>query len=459
MDFRLPRFTADNEVRRWGPYSPGELDNDADWVNSTEEYRVAVVDGQLGVPAAVHSAYESDMWFLRPRFTAPGFPRCNRLLFGGNNFRRVDSGVHELRTANQFGSAQVDIFRFPQYQNAGLTDWRLWWPDSYTEADLVNAAGFYEDRFHWTMRRAAGDTDLEFGEVVLGSTWAPSKPPDQSWVDMAEPLLTRQRLRNGNAYTTMDGPPRRRYTLEFSALDYRDKALFDQLLRDCAYGALPFWYEHPGSGDGSQLVFDFGNAQSAAHLTTWRCVTSPLTGPGGDAEGARLISADGNRSGEVYLDIEALHGGLFDLRHSVLSLDYSYDSAEDWLVDAEDLYIGVDDSVDAYSYWEIGGQPAVQVAGGLNWFREFIDMDQAPTLKGGGNQGQADLSKVARVRIFGEMTTTLQSWGSDNLRLWRKEQAPVLVKLASYSAEHDGTAARAFGMTWRIRMELLEVTA
>lgn len=451
MSYRNPRFSYIHTLRETG---------DAGFLAGTDTFQTAtprtrLLDNQSRVMCG-QSDSAQEIVFEKKTASAEGFSPLHRVIIPAGHNYGMDRAVR-LRLDDVAGGGTLAA---PPLSDGSTISRVL--PSSHHiiwDIDTTDALelGLTLETKHWAS--LSGDNP-SIGELWWTNIAQPTTGIAREWDDFREPTITRTRSKSGATYTSIDGDPRRRFTLEHRALTGTDLALYDDLVRRVGYGAQPFWYEHPDSGDEITLVNAL--ADDAVLTAVGGTKSEISTGaPDGAADCVQLSNTTGAVEAQLYLDsTDFVTGVSTDWRNSILQFDCKVVSTSSWVTATSKLY------VDLVSSTPNSGSSKLNYCAGMinaadagNWFRVQVDLedDRDSTIDSSG--GIVDLSDIARVdfRHTGDVSGRAMQYSG--LQIIDKDKRPVLVELEGYRRRQDNPAPlNGAGTYYTVELDLVEVT-
>jgi len=315
------------------------------------------------------------------------------------------------------------------------------------------AANWYAQQFNYEYASSSSGLPFNLGELWWTNVVQTSTGVASNWPDNMLPTMKRTPMYDGSTYNRIDGPPRRNFGLLHHNITGADLRLYDELMRHVGYGAAPFWYEHPDSGDANVSL---DALSTTANVTTnGNCSAFVHPGPAPDADDVVGLSAGGAGGAEAHIRTGGAEG--VDARNSVLQIDVRLFNPTTWLAAGGDLYLRCySPEIDGYSVYYIGSA-LVDEPRANEWIRCQIDLD-TPMAGGGGGW---DHQRLYRADIVYQADNSGDGLLLSGLRLIDKTKLPVLVEvpLNGYrKTQSNDVPSNATGPVFDVTLSMVEVT-
>ena len=450
MSYRNPRFSYAHEMADQGDAAFHEVDTDPDFT----EARTRLFDYQRGLLASqpdVTSATIGVMRFDKDTSLSTGAHQLLRLIIPpGHNlaldrcFRfKLDATVPEVDPSDAIDWFCVSGNQFP------------------IVIDLEDIeANRYATQLNWEYTESFTSLPFNVGELWWTNLVQTVQGIQQSqWPDNQIPTLTQTQMLDGSTFNRVDGPPRRRLNLTHVRASAADLKLYEELTRRTAYGARPFWYEHPDSGGAvteiSELSDHTTDIPSSANCTLSTVSTGAPDGATDSIKGTS--DASGQASMDVYLDTASTS---LDCRNLIFQFDIKLDAtAATWLLLDSDLrLLVVNDDPYGYAVMDIGSA-FIKDTRSTEWIRFQIHMQDFDTELGNDGLNQAAGWKFTFIWQPDAITQPIEI---SSLNVIDATKLPVQVEIVpgSISRDQSSPAPKSGpGPVYDISMQMIEVTS
>lgn len=290
--------------------------------------------------------------------------------------------------------------------------------------------------------------DVGCSELTLGTTLKPGSGVAHTWTDVREPTLTDVQTRAGMAYGSVDGEPRRVFRIDHRWLTGADLALYDYVLRECQYGALPIWFDPPTAGGARELLNGMDDSSDPALSSTGGTLSDIGGAFAGEGAATRCTAAGAT---PCWLRVDV---GDRDFTDCMLSFEYECG----WVpTQASELKLILYDTEGGFLSFDCAAQ---QVSAGvvLWFFREFVDPAVDPGATPTSATPPADLRHIAEVSFFFSATSPGQWINIDGVRLHPRDAEPVRCNIVGYSRDQDGPVPQSIGLRHRVQLQLEELS-
>lgn len=443
MSQRIPRFSYAHTLRDIG---------DGGFTGSTSAFVAATPRSRLFDDQSKTLCGQGDgdkiIEFEQKLKIAEGHPNLNRILIPAGHNYGLDRQLRFELNALDIPLADGDVVE-RMVPSSGLID-------------IEVIANTLEQALTLKMSHWNSGTSLApgIGEIWWTQTVQPTTGTANGWTDDFTPTISRTRMRSGATFNHLDGAPRRRFSLSHLGISGDDVQLYDELMRRTGYGALPFWYEHPDSGDAVTLINLLNDPAGAGiSLANGTLATATNGAPDGLAN-AIAWTSDSASVMSLSIDQAAYpSGAVLDLRNTILQFDIKVVADAGWLAGLTDFNMhlqSADPLSDPSSTSYRIAQPLFQDTIIDEWIRVQVDVKDDANLLSSAQAG-VDLTNIKRIQFQVDTLATGKELRIANMRFIDKTKQPVLVEVVPRPGwkthEDDGAVA-----LWNINLEMIEVT-
>jgi hypothetical protein len=303
------------------------------------------------------------------------------------------------------------------------------------------------------------------GEVFWSDIVQPATGTDFGWEHDREAVDTDLEMEAGGIYTTVDGEPRRRFTLKHNAINGADLKLYEELRRYTLYNSRAFWFDHQDSGDVEAVLnpltltgqFDnlLGNGFSVEQVVVngapdgiADCVAMLTDGASGFPQ-AKLLQTSWDAAAPT------------DLRDFVLQFDLLFVTDATWVISSDSFFVDiVNQAGTLFSRYDVAAAMlGTGAAAADTWYRIQIDLEQ----DGRTNLSQLDPKDAYNVTfsIDGTANGSSRPFQLANVRVIDKAKQPVYVKIVpgTFQKPQESRApGGSGGPRYNVEFDMIEVT-
>jgi len=447
MSYRNPRFSFVHTVVTVG---------DAGYEASTSAFdaadpRTRMADYQAKLNALTTGTGAVAIEFSRDSVSIPAW-ELNRVIIPSSTMvrdRLVKFALSSIVGGSETTPADVD--------NAGVLD--FWAPDGFFDVFFsgIVMAGPYDAEtadviFLDFEANPVAAAKLGIGELWWTNTFQPTTGIIPAYTDAKQPTHARVTMESGADFTTLLGPPRRRFTLRHEAMEEADRRLYSTMIDYIGAGSTPFWYEHPDSGDAKTVIKALS---STADVSSVLFCTVDTVSSSPDYHTGNVVEATSSVASGFNVTMAVTSG---DLRNHVISLDI--EEGQNNITDRNHLSLVLNDSRGNSSTFRVGGAMAGG-ASALNWIRVEADLSTDNDGVGGSGTSGADLSDIAFITVSYNTLNIGETIRLANLTATDKTKRPVLVQLEGVPrwTQASPVPSGGSGALWTLEMAMLESTS
>ena len=323
-------------------------------------------------------------------------------------------------------------------------------------------ANRYATQLNWEYTESFTSLPFNVGELWWTNLVQTVQGIQQSqWPDNQIPTLTQTQMLDGSTFNRVDGPPRRRLNLTHVRASAADLKLYEELTRRTAYGARPFWYEHPDSGDAVAVIHALDTTDDTAAIGDTTVSTTGTT-PSASGLSVQLITGSGGTRGvTIYTDGSASTTGV-DARNKVLQMDVQFVSDPSvWNTLTGDCKLRFESpgATSGYSEYFIG-DAIIQEAIQGEWVRYQVDLEDNSDSASPPAAGALDHGRLYSVEFIFEATAVGQVILLSGMKLIDKAKMPLLVEAVGgvRKTQSNPQPSNAAGPYFDVSLDMAEVT-